>query len=46
MDIQIALDKFNGFFDMLFESGFLSEEEKLELNEVENTITNYINERK
>ena len=33
MDIQIALDKLNGFFDMLFGSGFLSEEEKLELNE-------------
>lgn len=46
MDIQTALDKLNGFFDMLFESGFLSEEEKLELNEVEDTITNYINERK
>ena len=46
MDIQIALDKLNGFFDMLFESGFLSEEEKLELNEVEDTITSYINERK
>lgn len=46
MDIQIALDKLNGFFDMLFESGFLSEEEELELNEVEDTITNYINERK
>ena len=37
MDIQIALGKLNGFFDMLFESGFLSEEEKLELNEVEAT---------
>jgi hypothetical protein len=45
MDIQIALDKLNGFFDMLFESGFLSEVEKLELNEVEDTITSYINER-
>ena len=45
MDIQIALDKLNGFFDILFESGFLSEEEKLELNEVEDTITSYINER-
>ena len=46
MDIQIALNKLNGFFDMLFESGFLFEEEKLELNEVENTITSYVNERK
>ena len=45
MDIQIALDKLNVFFDILFNSGLLSEEEKLELNEVENTITNYINER-
>lgn len=31
---------------MLFESGLLSEEEKLELNEVEDTITSYVNERK
>ena len=46
MDIQTALDKLNGFFDTLFESGLLSEEEKLELNEVEDTITSYINERK
>ena len=45
MDIQTALDKLNGFFDMLFESGLLSEEEKLELNEVEDTIISYVNER-
>lgn len=45
MDIQIALDKLSGFFDMLFENGLLSEEKKLELNEVEDTIINYISER-
>ena len=45
MDIQTALDKLNGFFDTLFESGLLSEVEKLELNEVENTIISYISER-
>lgn len=45
MDIQTALDELSGFFDMLYESGFLSDEEKDTLNEVEDTIIQFVNER-
>ena len=45
MDIQIALEKLSGFFDTLYESGFLTTEEEETLNEVENTIVNYVCEQ-
>ena len=45
MDIQTALDKLGGFFDTLYESGFLLDEEKDMLNEVEDTIIQFVNER-
>ena len=45
MDIQTALNELGGFFDMLYESGFLSDEEKDTLCEVEDTIIQFVNER-
>jgi hypothetical protein len=45
MDIQTALEQLSGFFDILYASGFLTEEEEETLNEVEDTITNYVREK-
>lgn len=45
MDIQAALEQLSGFFDTLYASGFLTEEEEETLNEVEDTITNYVREK-
>jgi hypothetical protein len=45
MDIQTALEQLNGFFDMLYASGFLTEDEKNTINEVEDTIVNYVREK-
>lgn len=45
MDIQMALERLNGFLDTLYLSGFLTEEEEETLNEVEDTITNYVREK-
>lgn len=45
MDIQTALEQLNGFFDMLYVSGFLTEDEKNTINEVEDTIVNYVREK-
>ena len=42
MDIKEALVALNGFFDCLYESGCLSDEEKETMNEVEDTISNYV----
>ena len=44
MNINEALVSLCGFFDCLYESGFLSDEEKDELNEVEDTICAYVRE--
>ena len=48
MDIATALEKLNGLFDCLSESGCLSDEEYDLMNEVEDTICAYVteNERK
>lgn len=45
MDIQTALEQLNGFFDMLYASGFLTDDEKDTINEVEDTIVNYVREK-
>ena len=45
MDIQTALEWLRGFFDTLYASGFLTYEEGETMNEVEDTITNYVREK-
>ena len=45
MDIQTALEKLGGFLDTLYMSGFLTEEEEETLNEVEDTIIDYVREQ-
>lgn len=45
MDIQTALEQLSGFFNILYASGFLTEEEEGTLSEVEDTITNYVREK-
>ena len=45
MDIQTALNELSGFFDMLYETGFLSPDEKDTLCEVEDAIIQFVNER-
>ena len=42
MDIKEALEAMNGFFDCLYESGCLSDEEKELMNEVEDSICKYV----
>jgi hypothetical protein len=42
MDINTALDNLSGLFDCLYESGFLTEEEKQMMCDVEDTIINYV----
>lgn len=44
MDIMTALEKLNGFFDCLSESGCLSDKEYDLMNEVEDTICAYVTE--
>lgn len=45
MDIQTALEHLSCFFDTLYASGFLTEEEEELMNEVEDTIDNYVREK-
>ena len=42
MNIKEALIIMNGFFDYLYDNGCLSNEEKSLMNDVENTICNYV----
>ena len=42
MNIKEALEAMNGFFDCLYESGCLSDEEKELMNEVEDSICGYV----
>jgi hypothetical protein len=42
MNIKEALVAMNGFFDCLYESGCLSDEEKSLMNDVEDTICEYV----
>ena len=42
MNIKEALAAMNGFFDCLYESGCLSDEEKELMNEVEDSICKYV----
>lgn len=42
MNIKEALITMNGFFDCLYEIGCLSDEEKSLMNNVEDTIYNYV----
>ena len=46
MDIQEALFELSCFLDMVFGFGILSESEKSLITKVEQTINEYINERK
>ena len=46
MDIQEALFELSCFLDMIFGFGILSESEKNLIGKVEQTINEYINERK
>lgn len=46
MDIQEALFELSCFLDMIFSFGILSESEKNLISKVEQTINEYINERK
>ena len=45
MDIQTALEQLSGFLDTLYVSGFLTKEEEETLNEVEDSIRNYIRKK-
>lgn len=42
MNIKEALEAMNGLFDCLYESGCLSDEEKLLMNDVEDAICDYV----
>ena len=42
MNIKEALVAMNGFFDCLYYSGYLSDEEKSLMNDVEDTICDYV----
>ena len=42
MNIKEALEAMNGLFDCLYESGWLSDEEKSLMNDIEDTICNYV----
>ena len=46
MDIQEALFELSCFLDMIFSFGILSESEKNLISKVEQTINEYVNERK
>lgn len=46
MDIQDALFELSCFLDMIFSFGILSESEKNLISKVEQTINDYVNERK
>ena len=39
---ETLMDNLSGYFDCLYESGCLSDEEKEEMNQLENDITGYI----
>lgn len=42
MDICEAVKKLNGYIEMICDSGILSQEEVIELSEVEVTMVNYV----
>ena len=46
MDIQDALFELSCFLDMIYNMGVLSEEEEKLIGKVEQTINDYVNERK
>ena len=46
MDIQEALSELSNFLDMVFGFGVLSESEENLISKVEQTINDYVNERK